>query len=137
VLDRMSGASEAGLQMLCFQGWRDYYTDLKSSREMEEAMLSGEGRMKSLYGKQKGAAKGVVERLNETEHDIFMASIFLSWSCEASLGNVIKHYAGRMDQKKQQLDAVQGMFKNFATALEQGIGQNSPRSQSRIAGPGE
>merc|ERR1719460_3573796 len=47
VLNRMSGASDSGLIMQCMQGWRDYYLDIVQSRQMEEAMLNGDGRMKS------------------------------------------------------------------------------------------
>jgi len=133
VLNRMSGSSDSGLVMQCFQGWRDYFLDLKASRQLEEAMHTGSAQMKSLYGKQKGAAKGVMTRLNETESEIFIGTFFHSWAVEAQLGLVIKHYSGKMDQKKHQLDSVQTMFKSFATQLEQGItaSTSSPRSKDK------
>jgi len=131
VLNRMSGASDSGLVMQAFQGWRDYFNELKASREMEEMMMNGEGRMKSLAGKQKGAAQGVVGRLNELEAEIFMSTFFLNWATEASLSKVIHFYSSKMDQKKHQLDAVQTMFKSFAVQLETGLDNaaRSPRSQ--------
>lgn len=127
VLDRMSGASDSGLQMLCFQGWRDYFVDVKQAREMEEMMMNGDARFKSLAQKQRGAANGVMGRLNETEAEIFLATFFLSWSAESSLGKIINHYTNKLDAKKSQLDGVQGMFKSFAEQLEKGVG-NDPSS---------
>lgn len=134
VLNRMTSGSESGLIAQSFQAWRDYFIDLKQSRELEEAMMSGDAKYKSLVGRQRGAAKGVATRANELEHEVFIGHIFYSWSCEASLGRVMKHYANKMDQKKHQLDAVQTMFQSFAQQLEQGIG-GSPRSTQQKKKP--
>ncbi len=108
--------------------------DRVASREMEEAMLMSDGHMKSLYGKQRGAVKGVMTRLNETEHEIFMASIFLSWLAEALLRRVIKHYAGKMDQKKHQRQRVrhpddddEGWLRHPAVRQWGGAGTSSPQ----------
>merc|ERR1712216_664911 len=127
VLNRMTSGSESGLIGQTFQGWRDYYKDVKQSRELEEMMMNGDAKYKSLCGRQRGAAKGVAGRANELENEVFIGHIFYSWCCEASLGRVTKHYANKMDQKKHQLDPVQTMFQSFAQQLEQGIG-GSPRS---------
>merc|ERR1719171_2968451 len=82
--------------------------------------------------KQKNAANGVMSRLHRTEEEIFIDSVFQNWATESALSKVMKHYAGKMDQKKHQLEAVQTMFKSFANQLEQGIG-NTPRSQRKSA----
>merc|ERR1712019_236367 len=79
-------------------------------------------------GSKKSAANGVMTRLHELEEEIFIAFFFQSWSAEASLSRVTKHYAGKYDQKKHQLEAVQTMFKSFAVQLEQGI-SNTPRTK--------
>jgi hypothetical protein len=134
VLNRMTSGSESGLIAQSFQAWRDLYKDVKESREMEEAMLNGNAKFNSIMGAQKGAAKGVAQRANELEDEIFISHIFHSWSCEASLGRIMKHYANKMDQKKSQLDQVQTMFQSFAHQLEQGIG-GSPRSSSQKKKP--
>jgi hypothetical protein len=134
VLNRMTSGSETGLIGSSFQAWRDYYKEVKQSRELEEMMLNGDAKFKSLAGRQKGAAKGVAQRANELENEVFIGHIFYSWSCEAALSRVTKHYASKMDQKKHQLDAVQTMFQSFAQQLEQGIG-GSPRSQQKKKPP--
>jgi len=33
----------------------------------------------------------------------------------------MKHYRSKMENKKQQLQSVQHLFKNFATQLDQGL----------------
>merc|ERR1712195_331522 len=71
VLNRMTQGSEAGLVGGAFQGWRDYYKEVKESRELEEMMLNGDAKFKSLAGRQKGAAKGVSQRANELENEVF------------------------------------------------------------------
>merc|ERR1712224_933832 len=102
VLNRMSGATESGLVASAYNAWRDYFLDLKQSREIEEMIANSD-------------------------------SVFKNWATESALSKVMKHYAGKMDQKKHQLEAVQTMFKSFAVQLEQGIGNaaNTPRTQRR------
>jgi len=139
VLNRMSGATESGLIMSTFAAWRDYFIDLRQAREMEEMIANAETGFKSLNAKQKNAANGVMSRLHRCEEEIFIDSVFQNWATEAALSKVMKHYAGKMDQKKNQLDAVQTMFKSFAVQLEQGIGQgaNTPRTQRRTEREGK
>merc|ERR1719487_882321 len=62
VLARMSGASESGLIMNAFTAWRDLLKELNESRKMEQLMAEQQAKLKSLSGKQKGAAKGVSQR---------------------------------------------------------------------------
>merc|ERR1712070_1145608 len=131
----MSGSSDSGLVMNIFTAWRDYFVDLKQSRDLEEMMANADSGFKSLNLKQKNAANGVMSRLHRAEEEIFIDSVFQNWATEAALSKVMKHYAGKMDQKKHQLEAVQTMFKSFAVQLEQGIGNaaNTPRTQRKSA----
>merc|ERR1712178_445826 len=135
VLNRMSGATDSGLVASIFTAWRDFFMDLKQSRELEAMMANADSGFKSLNMKQKNAANGVMSRLHRTEEEIFIDSVFQNWATESALSKVMKHYAGKMDQKKHQLEAVQTMFKSFAVQLEQGIGNaaNTPRTQRKSA----
>jgi hypothetical protein len=127
VLDRMSGSSESGLIMQIFKAWQDAWSTEKQEREMEQLVQGHDARFKSLNMKQKGAAKSVASKCHAQEEENTLMVFFFAWATEARLEHVIRHYSGKLDQKKHQLDSVQTMFRSFANQLEQGIG-NTPRT---------
>jgi len=59
--------------------------------------------------------------------------IFMNWKTEVEIQRVISHYSGKMQGKKQQLEQVQSMFKDFSSQLEQGLA-NSPRTEKKSGG---
>merc|ERR1719420_2389332 len=113
--------------------WLDVLKEEKEARRMDELMAQNEAKFKSLNMKQKGSAKSVASRCHQQEEENMIMSFFYAWSTETRTEHVIKHYGGKLDAKKNQLDAVQTMFRSFANQLEQGIG-NTPRSQRKSAG---
>merc|ERR1711871_78891 len=127
VLDRMSGSTDSGLVQQFFKIWKDDWESEKKGREMEAIISGNDARFKSLNQKQKGAAKSVASKCHQQEEENTMMTIFFAWTTEARLEHIVKHYSGKLDQKKHQLDAVQTMFRSFANQLEQGIG-NTPRT---------
>merc|ERR1719420_96367 len=112
--------------------WLDVLKEEKEARRMDELMAQNEAKFKSLNMKQKGNAKSVASRCHQQEEENMIMAFFYAWSTEARTEHVIKHYGGKLDAKKNQLDAVQTMFRSFANQLEQGIG-NTPRSQRKSA----
>merc|ERR1719265_2981900 len=133
VLNRMSGSSDTGLMSMVFKAWLEGHLEDKRAKELEDLVNGSEAKMKSLNNRQKGAAKGVASRANKIEELNFMHSTMLAWLSEAKFERVWRHYSGKMDAKKSQLDAVQSMFKSFASQLEQGI-SSTPRSQRKSKG---
>jgi len=130
VLDRMSAGSDTGLLHLIIEGWVGAVAAEKEQREIEKVLNGHEDRFKSLNLKQKGAAKSVASKCHMQEEENTLMVFFYSWATETREQHVVKHYEGKLDQKKQQLDSVQTMFRSFANQLEQGIG-NTPRSQRK------
>merc|ERR1712072_1113824 len=123
----MSGSSDTGLLHLVFAAWVEEWKGGQKEREMDAMMSGHDAKFKSLNMKQKASAKSVASKCHQQEEENMMMVFFYAWSMEARTEHVIKHYSGKMDQKKQQLDSVQTMFRSFANQLEQGIG-NTPRT---------
>merc|ERR1711972_214595 len=132
-LDRMSSGSESGLLHVMISNWWDVVKQARKERELEDIIQGNNERFKSLNLKQKQGAQSAASKANRLEEENTLLVFFLYWVTEAKEGNIIKHYSGKLDQKKQQLDAVQTMFRSFANQLEQGIG-NTPRTQRKSAG---
>jgi len=128
VLDRMSSGSDSGLLHVILTAWNDVLKEEKKAREMEDIMAANEAKFKSLNNRQKGNAKSVASKCHQQEEENMIMMFFYAWSTETKEQHVVKVYGSKLDQKKHQLEAVQTMFRSFATQLEQGIG-NTPRSK--------
>eukprot|EP00418_Pyrodinium_bahamense_P099618 CAMPEP_0179037460 /NCGR_PEP_ID=MMETSP0796-20121207/14141_1 /TAXON_ID=73915 /ORGANISM="Pyrodinium bahamense, Strain pbaha01" /LENGTH=424 /DNA_ID=CAMNT_0020733771 /DNA_START=1 /DNA_END=1273 /DNA_ORIENTATION=- len=127
VLSRISGSSDTGLLHMTFGAWQDELKSAKKAMEMENVMKQQQARMKTLNDHMKSSANDSAQRANEQEMENILMAVFMNWATEARVGRLIRHYSGQMDSKKQQLDAVQGMFKTFAQQLEHGI-NSTPRT---------
>lgn len=113
----------------CFTMWVSSVLKGKNLCAVERSLADQKERLQRVKGSRKQLALDGMERLNEQATDLLMMQVFMNWSSEARLGKVIRHYTGKMDTKKQQLEAVQHMFRSFAAQLEQGM--SSPRSHRK------
>merc|ERR1712118_580734 len=112
--------------------WAQNYKDEKEAKKMEELMAANEARFGALNGRQKDNAKGVMSRVNEQMELNCLLKHFCAWATDTKLERIMRHYNSKMDSKKQQLQSVQHLFRNFATQLDQGLkGEDSARNGSR------
>merc|ERR1740123_1248655 len=130
VLGRVSQESGSGMQGNVFVHWRDHVKSELRARNMEETIKNSEAKFKTLNSKQKGNANNAAESAIQLEEQNFLMSVFMNWHMEVEVSRVVMHYSGKMQGKKQQLEQVQSMFKDFASALEQGI-SNTPRTEKK------
>jgi len=135
VLSRMAGSSDTGLVHGCFSAWADDLKQERKAREVQDIITSQNQKFANLNVRMKANASSAVSRANELEEENMMMNIFMNWATESKLARVAKHYGGQVDAKKQQLEAVQTMFKSFASQLEQGIG-TTPRTTRKTSNRG-
>jgi hypothetical protein len=128
VLDKMTGSSDTGLIYQVFTEWAKVFADEKKGREMEELIEQQKSKFKTLNGRSKTAGYNTVSRANQLEDETVTMHVFMNWVCYAKIESIIRHFGGKMDKKRGQLEQVQSMFKSFATQLEQGIGTTPRRS---------
>merc|ERR1719379_2796767 len=121
VLDKMNSATDSGLVEHVMSTWAQKYKDDAEARRMEEIMAENEAKFGALNGRQKDNAKGVMSRVNEQMELNCMLKCFSAWATDTKLERIMRHYNAKMDSKKQQLQSVQHLFKNFATQLDQGL----------------
>merc|ERR1711904_204089 len=134
VLDKMNAATDSGLLEHVMSTWAQQYKDDLDSRKMEALMAENEAKFGALNGRQKDNAKGVMGRVNEQMELNCMLKCFSSWATDTKLERIMRHYNSKMESKKQQLQSVQHLFKNFATQLDQGLkgeGDSARNSGSR------
>merc|ERR1712224_64435 len=134
VLDKMNSATDSGLVEHVMSTWAQKFKDDKEARRMEEIMAENEAKFGALNGRQKDNAKGVMSRVNEQMDLNMMLKHFSAWATDTKLERIMRHYNSKMDSKKQQLQSVQHLFKNFAQQLDQGLkneGDSARNSGSR------
>jgi len=130
VITRMLGSGEQGLLFMIRGAWNELYKADRLEKESDEAVQNANIVFSKMSVKQKRTVKNRAERTNAAEEELQIQWVFLQWSVAAKIEKVHRHYSGKMDMKKGQLDAVQNMFKSFASQLEQGI-STTPRSQRK------
>merc|ERR1719326_2453846 len=110
--------------------WAQKYKDDQDARKMELIMAENEAKFGALNGRQKDNAKGVMSRVNEQMELNCMLKCFSSWATDTKLERIMRHYNAKMDSKKQQLQSVQHLFKNFASQLDQGLREGDAKDSS-------
>jgi len=130
VLQRVSENSASGVMGNVFVHWRDHTKTELRARNMEETLLANENKFKSLNQKQKGNAKNAAQSAIELEEHNTTMNIFMNWKTEVEIQRTIAHYSTKMKGKKEQLEQVHTMFKDFSSQLEQGL-VTTPRTEKR------
>jgi len=131
VLDKMNASTDSGLLEHVMSTWGQHYKDEKDAKKMEDMMAANEARFGALNGRQKDNAMGVQNRVNEQMDLNLMLKMFCAWATDTKLERIMRHYNSKMDSKKQQLQSVQHLFKNFATQLDQGLKEGDSARGSR------
>jgi len=129
VVARMVGGQGSALMKTVFSDWSKIYIEENREREAAEELEKTTQKFKSLNAKQKDGAMSCAEHNIQMENELLLMNAFMNWATECHMERVHRFYGEKMNTKKNQLEAVQGMFKNFATQLE-GMA-STPRSQRR------
>merc|ERR1719281_407899 len=130
----MNSATDSGLVEHVMSTWVQYRKDDLEAKKMEALMAENEAKFGALNGRQKDNAMGVQQRVNEQMDLNAMLKHFSAWATDTKLERIMRHYNSKMESKKQQLQSVQHLFKNFATQLDQGLkgeGDSARNSGSR------
>merc|ERR1719281_884144 len=117
----MNSATDSGLVEHVMSTWVQYRKDDLEAKKMEALMAENEAKFGALNGRQKDNAMGVQNRVNEQMDLNAMLKHFSAWATDTKLERIMRHYNSKMEGKKQQLQSVQHLFKNFATQLDQGL----------------
>mmetsp|Transcript_18823 Transcript_18823/g.34115 ORF Transcript_18823/g.34115 Transcript_18823/m.34115 type:complete len:562 (-) Transcript_18823:63-1748(-) len=131
VLNRMLGASEAGLKSLMMQNWIQYYTDEKKAKEMEAALLDVDVKLKALNLRQTQNARGVQTRINDQIATNILMRVWGHWLLETKANRISNYYTDKLEKKRRQLNGVQQLFRSFSKQLEENLGGEEDGSSAR------
>merc|ERR1719171_684741 len=131
VLDRMNSATDSGLVEHVISSWCTMYKEDKKAAEMEEMIANANAKFASFNQRNKQGAQTAGGRAAEVRDYGLINPSFVLWVEAARVERLLRYYNNRMDAKKYQLHSLQTMFKQFATQLESGLKDGTPRAEPK------
>merc|ERR1711904_361982 len=132
VIDRMNAATDSGLVEHVISTWVQYFKDQKKAEEMEAILNGVNNKFGAFSERNKAGAMSAGQKATAVkEYGLLNHSLCL-WSEYCKVERLLRYYSNRMDGKKHQLQGLQTMFRNFATQLESGLKDGTPRDAASI-----
>merc|ERR1719171_296541 len=127
IIDKMNNATDSGLVENVISSWCQNYKDDKKARELEEMINGANAKFASFNQRNKQGAQSAGGRAAEVRDFGLCNHAFILWCEAARVERLLRYYNNRIDAKKYQLQSLQGMFRTFATQLETGLKDGTPR----------
>merc|ERR1712093_368435 len=98
---------------------------------MGEALINGaNSKFGSFSERNKQGAMSAGEKATYVKNYGLINHAMLLWQDVSATGRLLRYYNNRVEHKKHQLQGLQTMFRNFATQLETGLKEGTPRSDA-------
>merc|ERR1712193_253021 len=117
IIDRMNSATDSGLVEHVVSTWVQYYKDLKKAEEMEALINGGAARFSSFSSRNKQGAMTAGQKATAVKDYGLINHAMLLWIEVTKVERMLRYYQARVDNRKQQLQGLQGMFQNFSSQL--------------------
>merc|ERR1719181_7109 len=96
-------------------------------------MLNGANdRFASFGARNKQGAMTAGEKATAVKEYGLLNHSMLLWTEYCKVERLLRYYSTRIEGKKHQLSGLQNMFRNFATQLESGLKDGTPRDGASI-----
>jgi len=130
VLNRMNESNNTGLIYTCYKAWMDWMAEEKKMIEMKEMMENNSSKMSSFTGRNKHNADSVMQRAAEAADLAVQLAPFHYWKREAKIEGMRRYGQNKDGKRKEQLAGVKTLFKDFASELDAGLKQGTPRVET-------
>jgi hypothetical protein len=127
IIDKMNSSTNSGLVEHVMSTWAAFFKDLKKAAEMEALINGNAAKFASFSARNKQGAMSAGEKAQAIKEYGLINHAMLLWAEVTKVERMLRYYQTRVEGKKQQLQGLQGMFKNFATQLESGLKEGTPR----------
>merc|ERR1739848_391629 len=85
------------------------------------------GKFASFAARNKNGAMSAGQKATEVKAYGLLNHSMLLWTEVTKVERLLRYYTNRVDHKKHQLQGLQSMFRNFASQLESGLKEGTPR----------
>merc|ERR1719152_594834 len=95
--------------------------------EMKEMMENNQAKMSGFLGRNKHSADSVMQKAAEAQDLQVMLAPFHYWKREAKIEGMRRYGMQKDGKRKEQLNGVKTLFKDFAQELDMGLNAGTPR----------
>merc|ERR1719252_16188 len=95
---------------------------------------AADGKFAAFGDRNKKGAMSAGEKATAVKEYGLLNHSMLLWSEFCKVERLLRYYSNRIEGKKHQLSGLQTMFRNFATQLESGLKDGTPRDAASIKG---
>jgi len=134
VLNRMSMGNDTGLLGTVWKSWNDWIAENKRTQELQAMLESNASKMNDFTGRNKGCAKSTMQKAAEAQEIAITLVIFMYWKKEAKTQAMRRYGKEKNTKRKEQLQGVKGLFKNFANELDGSLKAGTPRIEPKKKG---
>ena len=132
IIDKMNAATDSGLVEHVISTWIQFHKDEKKAAEMEAMLNGANAKFGSFSERNKAGAMSAGQKATAVkEYGLLNHSICL-WTEFCKVERLLRYYSNRIEGKKHQLQGLQTMFRTFATQLESGLKDGTPRDAASI-----
>merc|ERR1711998_208603 len=132
VIDKMNSATDSGLVEHVISTWVQYRKDEKKAQEMEELLNGANSKFGSFAARNKDSAMSAGQKATAVKEYGLLNHSILLWTEFCKVERLLRYYSNRIEGKKHQLQGLQTMFRTFATQLETGLKDGTPRDAASI-----
>merc|ERR1711985_165815 len=132
IIDKMNAATDSGLVEHVISTWIQFRKEEKKAQEMEAMLNGANAKFGSFSERNKAGAMSAGQKATAVkEYGLLNHSICLCTEfCKVE--RLLRYYSNRIEGKKHQLQGLQTMFRTFATQLESGLKDGTPRDAASI-----
>jgi len=121
-MSKMCANSESAMLSHIFKAWAELTFEVLAHQEMNECLEESKQKAVDMQGRAGAVAMlALGKAAKHTEHTMVMRC-FYKWRVHSKMESIAHAHSSRIEGKRQQLQNVQKMFRNFAEKLEVGIG---------------
>merc|ERR1719235_2567196 len=129
IIDKMNSATDSGLVEHVISTWVSYQKEKKKAEEMEALINGANSKFASFGDRNKGSAMSAGQKATAVKEYGLLLHAMVLWTDVTKVERMLRYYQNRIEGRKHQLQGLQTMFKTFATQLESGLKEGTPRSQ--------
>merc|ERR1711977_299289 len=96
--------------------------------EMEAILNGANSKFGAFSERNKAGAMSAGEKATAVKEYGLLNHSILLWTEFCRVERLLRYYQNRVEHKKHQLQGLQSMFRNFASQLETGLKEGTPRT---------
>merc|ERR1711985_72604 len=132
IIVKMNSATDSGLVEHVISTWIQYRKEEKKAAEMEALLNGADAKFGAFGARNKGAAMSAGEKATAVKEYGLVLHAWLLWTDVTKVERMLRYYQNRIEGRKHQLQGLQTMFRTFATQLETGLKDGTPRDGGAI-----